>query len=117
MIAGVAAPPLVTPAPEPGVHGEAWRGLMNAFGNSLREPGHAGFALGRDDSLRCGTTDAKPAASIVTAIKANHRTVPEHHLAGVDLQNEIVVDEAAYRHRLTDVRRHDVRADIDVDAA
>ena len=26
-------------------------GLLHAFGNSLCEPGHAGFALGRDDIL------------------------------------------------------------------
>ena len=71
-LAGVAAPHHVTPAPEPGAiprpardavvqRGRCGRAPFrpavrarpdHAFGASLREPGHAGFALGRDDSLK-----------------------------------------------------------------
>jgi len=35
-----------------GVHSSAIAELRHAFGTSLREPGHAGFALGRDDIVR-----------------------------------------------------------------
>ena len=39
---------------DPRIQRQARSELVAAFGNSLREPGHAGFALGQGDEWGCG---------------------------------------------------------------